>query len=219
MARVSAGAAALPPDDEIAADRPTVTECARQISAITAEIGRELTGEARRLMELRPGAPGEPGGDVRVIFAVEPAGSALLISVLHGLDAVAEQHRQAVSVSARILRQVRAGQDREAPAVAFGSGELFADALFAGRADEAMAGAAELVTRSRAGTLADVRVRLGLSQEQVAERMAVPPGLVAAIERDEPSITRLGAIAGYVEALGGRLDVVADFGAARVPLR
>ena len=217
LARPFAGADAG--DEDLAPDQPTSAECAQRISTLTAEIERELRDEAGGLMELRPGVPAGLGGDVRVIFAVEPAGSALLISVLHGRDVVAVQHRQAVSVSARILRQVRAGEDREAVAVAFGSGRVFADALLAGRADEAMAGAAELVTRSRAGTLADRRVWLGLSQEQVAERMGVPPALVAAIERDEPSITRLGAIAGYVEALGGRLDVVADFGDARVPLR
>jgi hypothetical protein len=221
MAPLFARAAADLADEGVEAGQLTSTEYAQRLSAITADMERELSlqGGSGELMELRPRVPGGTGGEVLVIFAVEPAGSALLISVLEGREAVAGQHREAVAVSAQILRRVRAGQDHEATAVAFESGRLLADALFAGRADEAMAGAAALAARSRGGTLADARARLGLSLEQVAGRMGVPPERVAVIERDDPSSVHLGAIAGYVEALGGRLDVTADFGDARVALR
>jgi len=94
-------------------------------AALDRELGHEAWPDG--LMELRAGAP---GGDVRVIFAIEPAGVALLISVLEGRDAILDQHRQAVAVSAEILRRVRSGQDREASAVEFAGSRQFADEFF-----------------------------------------------------------------------------------------
>jgi transcriptional regulator with XRE-family HTH domain len=70
-----------------------------------------------------------------------------------------------------------------------------------------------------AGTLAEQRTRLGLTQAQVARQMGVRPERVAAIERAEPGATEVRTLASYVEALGGRLDIVADFGAERILLR
>jgi hypothetical protein len=42
---------------------------------------------------------------------------------------------------------------------------------------------------------------------------------VSAIERAEPGATEVRTLASYVEALGGRLEIIADFGGARVVLR
>jgi hypothetical protein len=42
---------------------------------------------------------------------------------------------------------------------------------------------------------------------------------VAAIERAEPGATEVRTLARYVEALGGRLEIIADFGEERVVLR
>ena len=125
-------AAAAEDDDELARQQLTIAEGRERLAAIAAEIDRELGHEAwpDGLMELRAGAPGGPGGDVRVIFAIEPAGVALLISVLEGRDAILDQHRQAVAVSAGILRRVRSGQDREASAVEFAGSRQFADEFF-----------------------------------------------------------------------------------------
>jgi hypothetical protein len=49
--------------------------------------------------------------------------------------------------------------------------------------------------------------------------MGVRPERVAAIERAGPGATEVRALAGYVEALGGRLEVVADVGGEHVLLR
>jgi hypothetical protein len=54
--------------------------------------------------------------------------------------------------------------------------------------------------------------------EQVAERMSTTAEAVAAIERDGPAAAEAGALAAYVAALGGRLEIVADLGAERVTL-
>ncbi|MGW5350553.1 helix-turn-helix domain-containing protein [Streptomyces sp. NPDC004031] len=58
--------------------------------------------------------------------------------------------------------------------------------------------------------LAERRTALGLSQSDVAARMAVTKSRVSQIERGEVSTVEV--IARYVEALGGTLQVAAVFG-------
>ena len=59
-------------------------------------------------MALWPGARDHE--DIRILFAVEPPGAALLIAVLEGLEVVEEQYAEAVMAAADRLRLVRAGQ-------------------------------------------------------------------------------------------------------------
>jgi hypothetical protein len=47
----------------------------------------------------------------------------------------------------------------------------------------------------------------------------VRPERIAAIEPAEPGATEVRILAAYVEALGGRFGIVADFGAEQIPLR
>ena len=42
---------------------------------------------------------------------------------------------------------------------------------------------------------------------------------MAAIERADPGTTDVRTLVSYVEALGGRLEILAEFGADRVVLR
>ena len=189
---------------------------------ITGQIERELgrEGLAEGLMELRPGAPGDDG--IRILFALEPPGAALLIAVLEGRDAVRDHYREAILLASGVLREARAGpsgQAAEAAAHSFADAPSFLEEFFPGRADEILAGTAALVAANRGRALTEQRVRLGLTQAQVAARMGVPPERVSAIERAEPGATEVRTLASYVEALGGRLDIVADFGAERIPLR
>ncbi|MEV6298228.1 helix-turn-helix transcriptional regulator [Actinoplanes sp. NPDC051861] len=58
--------------------------------------------------------------------------------------------------------------------------------------------------------LAERRTALGLTQSQLAERMGVTKGRVSQIERGE--VSTVDAVARYVEALGGRLQITAVFG-------
>jgi hypothetical protein len=202
-------------------ERPASSEAkpAATLQEVAGQIKRELGswGSADDLMELRPGAPGE--SDIRLLFAVEPAGTALLIAVLEGHQAVKDDHDEAVELSAEVLQQVRYGQAPEASALGFDDVPSFLDEFFPGSADEVEAGAAALAARNRARTLAGERARLGLSQREVAERMSVRPDRVGAIERAEPGATEVRTLARYVEALGGRLEIIADFGDERVVLR
>lgn len=91
--------------------------------------------------------------------------------------------------------------------------EFFPDA---GDRAEVEAGAETLVNVSRAHRLAEMRKRLGLTQAEVAERMNVRQERVSAIERAKVGTSELRTLAAYIRALGGRLEIVADFGGERL---
>ena len=201
------------------ADQEAITKAVARLRDATAQIERELGRQPlpEGLLELRPGAPG--GSEIRIIFAVEPPGAALLIAVLEGRDAARDQYREAVMLSADLLLEARAGQAPEASARGYDDTRSFVEEFYPGQAAEVDAGAAALLARSRARTLAEERARLGLTQTEVAERMGVGQDQVAAIEHAEPGTTDVGTLVAYVEALGGRLEITAEFGADRVVLR
>jgi DNA-binding XRE family transcriptional regulator len=67
-----------------------------------------------------------------------------------------------------------------------------------------------LMARQSGHRLAEERKRNGLTQAQLAEAMGVTPGRVSQIERGE--VATIDAVARYIEALGGHLDLVATFG-------
>jgi DNA-binding XRE family transcriptional regulator len=91
--------------------------------------------------------------------------------------------------------------------------EFFPDA--ADRA-EVEAGAQTLINVSRAHRLAEMRKRLGLTQAEVAERMNVRQERVSAIERAKVDASELRTLAAYITALGGHMEIVADFGGERL---
>jgi DNA-binding XRE family transcriptional regulator len=78
-----------------------------------------------------------------------------------------------------------------------------------GGKDEAERRRKALMARQSGHRLAEERKRHGLTQAQLAQAMHVTPGRVSQIERGE--VSTLEAIARYIQALGGRLDLVASF--------
>ena len=58
--------------------------------------------------------------------------------------------------------------------------------------------------------LAERRKALGLTQAEVAERMGLTKSRVAQIERGE--VSNIEAVARYVEAIGGQIQISAIFG-------
>lgn len=84
--------------------------------------------------------------------------------------------------------------------------------LYAAGVDPAVvaAGARRLLAEARGHQLSEARRQLALAQKDVAARMGVSIARVSQIEHGE--VASLDVIARYVEALGGRLDLVADFG-------
>lgn len=67
-----------------------------------------------------------------------------------------------------------------------------------------------LMARQSGQRLAEERKRHGLTQAQLAKAMGVTPGRISQIERGE--LSTIDAVARYVEALGGKLDLIASFG-------
>lgn len=66
-----------------------------------------------------------------------------------------------------------------------------------------------VMARQTGFRLAEERKRHGVTQARLAELMGVTAGRVSQIERGE--LATIEAVARYVEALGGRLDLVANF--------
>jgi hypothetical protein len=89
---------------------------ARLLRDVTARLEQETGQQAwpDGLMELRPAGPDDTG--TRILFAVEPPDTALLIAVLDGPEAVEDQRLEAILLSADVLRRVRAGQEPGAAA-------------------------------------------------------------------------------------------------------
>ena len=172
--------------------------------------------QAPDILELRPSGPDSL---VRILFAFEPPGHPLLLAAAH----LTGQLDDVVRLASERLQRARAAA---APATSLGQAEFIAyDAqsflaeFFPGEGPDIGAQAAELTARARGRTLAEARIWMGLSQAQVAERMNVRQERVSAIERGELTATEVRTVAAYVRALGGRLELAADFAGERITLR
>lgn len=76
----------------------------------------------------------------------------------------------------------------------------------------------EALAEVRAHRLADVRQQHGLTQTDVARRLNISQTAVSKIERGDLARSELSTIRRYVEAIGGTVEVVADFGGERLVL-
>ena len=70
----------------------------------------------------------------------------------------------------------------------------------------------DMLGEIRAHRLAEIRKAQHVSQRSLAATMDVSQARVSTIERGALARTELGTLQAYVEALGGKLKVVADFG-------
>ena len=171
------------------------------------------------MMELRPGAP-----DYRragLLFVVEPSDTAVLVGWAEDPGGSRREYREAIEAATARLATADEPAADSASAAAFISydAESFLDEFFPGEETEVEIGAGTLVARGRAHTLAEARQRMRLTQAQVAGRMNVRQERVSAIERAEPGATEVRTLAAYVQALGGRLEIIADVGGERIMLR
>ncbi|GAA3376958.1 helix-turn-helix domain-containing protein [Streptomyces sannanensis] len=78
--------------------------------------------------------------------------------------------------------------------------------------EEKQAAMDRLMAEVRAYRLAEIRQEQSLTQKDVAKTMGVSAPRVSAIEHGDADRTEVATLRSYVEALGGRLRVVADFG-------
>lgn len=67
-----------------------------------------------------------------------------------------------------------------------------------------------MLDEARGWRLADMRKRRGLTQEQVATRMGITTGRVSQIESGD--VSTQDVLNRYINALGGTLKLIADFG-------
>lgn len=88
--------------------------------------------------------------------------------------------------------------------------ELKADGAF--NPDEMARIRQQSLAEIRAHRLAEIRKSQDLSQQAVAEAMQISQARVSTIERGELPRTEVGTLQAYIEALGGRLKLVAEFG-------
>lgn len=75
-----------------------------------------------------------------------------------------------------------------------------------------------MLAEVRAHRLADARKRRQMTQQSMASAMGITQSRVSAIERGALSRSELSTLESYVAALGGRLEIVADFGDERIIL-
>jgi len=72
------------------------------------------------------------------------------------------------------------------------------------------AGVGEMLDRARGWRLAELRKRREMTQEQVAKRMGISVARVSQIEAGD--VSTQDVLARYIDALGGTLKLIADFG-------
>ena len=84
------------------------------------------------------------------------------------------------------------------------------------RDDRVAAHKERMLVELRAYQLREMREEQGLTQVELAARMHVTQPSVSALERGDIEKAGLATIKAYVEALGGRVEMVADFGNRRV---
>ena len=96
--------------------------------------------------------------------------------------------------------------------------EIEAEAKAAGRLDESRVRGRQKRFRAeqRAYRLAEIRRERGFTQTEVAAEMHVSQKRVSAVERGLLDHFELRTIVAYVTAIGGKVEVVADFGDERV---
>jgi predicted XRE-type DNA-binding protein len=92
------------------------------------------------------------------------------------------------------------------------------EAAAAGRLDEERVAQhrTHMLAEVRAYRLGEVRKAHGLTQEAVAEAMHISQSRVSRIEKGELDSAEVATLRNYVEALGGHLKLVADFGDQQV---
>jgi DNA-binding XRE family transcriptional regulator len=76
----------------------------------------------------------------------------------------------------------------------------------------------EAVLRHKTSLLAQLRRRLGTTQEAVAEQMGVTQARVSAIEGNSVGATKVDTLSKYATALGGKLRIVIEVDGGEVTI-
>lgn len=150
------------------------------------------------------------GTDIRILFAVEPADTITVLTVVEGRDAVRDSKLEAVDVAAELLGEIRTAglSPEEASAdqdwLEFAGATSFLDRFFADRSEAVTARAREL---SASATLAMLRELRGMSLRRLARAAGIDDRRLAFIERHGPQAAEPHELAAYLRQLGGRLEL------------
>jgi DNA-binding XRE family transcriptional regulator len=178
-------------------------------------LGRPLVdtitaSKIKNLKELRP--PSSGTSRIRILFALDPWRSAILL-VAGNKEGKWKRwvHRSDPESRASVRGLPEGTGGRGAQLM---SGYIKWDRAGyierVGGPEEAERRRKQLMARQTGYRLAEERKRQGLTQAQLAEVMGATPGRVSQIERG--GLATIEAVARYVEALGGRLDLISSFG-------
>jgi hypothetical protein len=143
------------------------------------------------------------GSGARVLFAVEPADTIVLLTVLENAEAVDQHEDAAINAAADLLGQIRDGgwpTDDKAGLELAGTDQFLTRFFPQARAD-VVARAAALAGLT---DLAALRAARNLSVADLARRVGLRPDAAVAAEADLPS-AEIGEVAAYVRGLGGTL--------------
>lgn len=75
-----------------------------------------------------------------------------------------------------------------------------------------------MLAEVRAHRLAEARKRRNMTQQNIASAMGITQSRVSAIERGGLNRSELSTLEAYVAALGGQLEIVANFGDEKIIL-
>ena len=187
------------------------------------ELGRPLADRVHHsrltnLKELRPGSAGR--SEIRILYIFDPRRNAVLLVAGDKPGKWEAWYRQAIPLAEQCYEDYlkQGGHPMSSSEFHHYTRDEFLAEFYPDPADKAAiaAGMEQLRAEQRAFRLAEMRRRLGITQAQVAARMGITQGRVSAIEHAKPGTTELRTLAAYVEALGGRLEIIADFGDQRL---
>lgn len=99
---------------------------------------------------------------------------------------------------------------KEVRAKAVASGQLEEDRITAQKN--------RTLARVRAHKLAEIRDAYGLNQTTLAERLGISQSRVSRLERGDLERAELATLRAYIRALGGELELTAQFGDERVAI-
>lgn len=77
---------------------------------------------------------------------------------------------------------------------------------------------ARMEAEERAYRLREIRMEQGVTQKELAERMALTQPTISALEAGDLERSGLATLRSYVEALGGTIEVIATFGNRKLVL-
>jgi hypothetical protein len=167
---------------------------------------------ARGLLELRA----DPlGGDIRLLFAMEPTDTVTVLAVLEGEGAVHIHRDKALRLASDLLTEIRSGEWPPQQATSTADTELtfrdsaaFLDKFFAGSADGLRRRAA---ARASADTLAELRHRRGVSLADLAEATGITQERLSLIEDGGLRVAQVREAVACIRALTGHLDLTTEF--------